>query len=106
VPYRWVYFRGGKHETQVYLGGQWVNRVGSEEAPKPTPEQAAAKIRVIRPPLVREQQLAKDVLTIAEPVFPDSFWNTDERIGRACEALGWTTQEARLWARGQRGGPS
>jgi hypothetical protein len=63
-------------------------------------------VKVIPPPLVREQQLAKDVLTIAElAAVPDTYWQTDERIGRACEALGWTREEGRLWARGQRGGP-
>lgn len=44
-------------------------------------------------------KLAKDVLMLAAiGGMPDSYWETDRRIGRACKALGWTRTKAYAWA--------
>lgn len=43
--------------------------------------------------------LAKDILHLAAQAgMPDSYWATDSRIVRACQALGWDHQQAREWA--------
>lgn len=40
--------------------------------------------------------LAKDILTLAASGgMPDTFWQTDQRIERACVVLGWTPEKAR-----------
>jgi hypothetical protein len=45
------------------------------------------------------EQLAKDILTLATVSgMPDSYWQTDNRIKRACETLDWTIDAARDWA--------
>lgn len=50
--------------------------------------------------------IAKDVLTMAATGgMPNTFWYTDERIARACEALGWNRREARTWAQQWLEGP-
>lgn len=41
------------------------------------------------------QQLATDVLSMAASGnMPDSYWHTDRRIFRACQALGASVEEA------------
>lgn len=43
--------------------------------------------------------LALDVLSMASAGgMPDSYWLTDERIGRACSVLGVTPEEGRALA--------
>jgi hypothetical protein len=51
---------------------------------------------------VSREQLAKDVLTLAALAeMPDTFWVSDERIGRATSVLEWTAEQARDWAQVQ-----
>lgn len=47
-------------------------------------------------------RLAKCVFVIAaNGGMPDTFWQTDSRIKLACETIGWTPEQARLWAEAQ-----
>ncbi len=47
----------------------------------------------------RIEAQARNVLSIAASGgMPDTFWQTDSRILSACEELGCTPTEARLWA--------
>ena len=49
----------------------------------------------------QRRQLAQDVLIVAFlGGMPGTYWHTDSRIERACDALGWTPTEAREWAEG------
>lgn len=49
--------------------------------------------------MISPEKLAKDVLSMAASGgMPDSFWQTDSRIGRACQVLNMTPDAARQWA--------
>lgn len=49
--------------------------------------------------LRRLKETAKDVLVLAAlGGMPDTYWQTDRRIKRACNVLGWTPEKARRWA--------
>lgn len=53
----------------------------------------------VRTDLVSDQA-AKDVLTMAASGgMPDTFWQTDSRISRACAVLQVSPECARRWAR-------
>ncbi len=45
-------------------------------------------------------QLARDLLFFAASGgMPDTYWQTDSKVGRACKALGWTREQGRRYAR-------
>ena len=49
------------------------------------------------PQELRHRALAKDVLMLSHEV----GWFDDERVKRACDALGWSRHEAKKWVADQ-----
>jgi hypothetical protein len=55
------------------------------------------------PQELRHEALAKDVLMLSSAVAPGygSIWFDDERVQRACDALGWSKYQAEVWVKQQ-----
>ena len=85
----------GKFSTPQALVRSYVGRALRVEASRERAEASGFAFGA----MMITVALAKDTLALAAHAdMPDTYWQTDDRIGRACVVLGWTRTEARTWA--------